>query len=245
MVSANKYSQLDKNTVDAANQLHGEGPVRFLNPTGKGRKIMLVGNSMTLHGVNEPIGWHRECGMAASAPERDYVHRLQALLAGDCVICICQVSAWERDYKTGSDLLSRYAAARDFGADVVVLRAVENCPKDAFDPALFRQALEQLLRYLNPKGGKLVLTTGFWHHPGDDTIRALAQDWKTPLVEPSVGADAHIGPSSVTLVELGDLGERDEMKAIGLYAHKGVANHPGDAGMSAMASRIHAAMDNG
>ena len=40
------------------------------------------------------------------------------------------------------------------------------------------------------------------------------------------------------MVELGDLGELDEMKAIGLFAHKGVANYPGGEGMKAITDRI-------
>ena len=218
------FDQLDKNTVDARNQLHGAGPVRFLNPQGKGQKVLVIGNSMLLHGINEALGWTRECGMAASAPEKDYVHQLMGLL-DDPQICICQVSAWERDYKTGQAQLSRFESARDFGAQVIVMRAIENCPKQDFDGAVFQAQLEKLLDYLNPAGSaRVVLTTGFWHHPGDEAIRQFSRDRQLPLVE------------------LGDLGERDDMKAIGLFAHKGVANHPGDAGMAAMAERIYKAI---
>ena len=139
--------------------------------------------------------------------------------------CICQVSEWEQSYKNGSAVLSKYKTARDFDADLIVLRFIENVPKSEYDPAAFLRELDALVNYLNASGkAKIIITTGFWKHPGDSDVRSYAENKGIPCVE------------------LGDLGEMDEMKAIGLFAHSGVANHPGDKGMRAIAERIMEAL---
>ena len=70
-------------------------------------------------------------------------------------------------------------------------------------------------------GAKIVLTDLFWaHEPIDEPIHRIAAENGYPLVH------------------LGDLGELDENKAIGLFEHKGVAAHPGDLGMYRIAERI-------
>ena len=98
---------------------------------------------------------------------------------------------------------------------------MENCPASGFDAAVFHDAYCRLLNFLDKSGdAKFLLTTSFWKHPADDTIRNLATEFDCPLVE------------------LGDLGERDDMMAIGLFAHDGVARHPGDKGMQTIADRI-------
>ena len=71
-----------------------------------------------------------------------------------------------------------------------------------------------------PPDAELIVTTGFWKHPADECIRAFASNLGIPAVE------------------LSALGELREMKAIGLFEHSGVANHPGDTGMQAIADRI-------
>jgi hypothetical protein len=139
----------------------------------------------------------------------------------DAAFCICQVADWERNFRHGKEVLEQYAYARAFEADIILLRMVENCPKKEYEYDLFLHQLDKLARYLDSTGkAKVIVTTGFWKHPADEALRAWAKANNAPLCE------------------LGHLGEQDAMKAIGLFEHSGVANHPGDAGMQAIADAI-------
>ncbi len=219
-----EYQQLQKNTVCADRQLNNGGHIRFFNLHGKGKRVMFVGNSITLHGIKKDIGWNGEWGMAASAEDKDYVHRLMTAIlkkSDDAAFCICQVAEWEREYKNGSTKHDLYENARNFDADIIVMRFIENCPQNEFNCEIFKRELGELLDYLNKSSkAKVILTTGFWKHPGDKIILEYAKENNLPCVK------------------LGDLGELDEMKAIGLFSHNGVANHPGDLGMKNIAERI-------
>ena len=42
--------QIDKNTVSAKNQLKENEYISYINPNGKGKRILFVGNSITRHG---------------------------------------------------------------------------------------------------------------------------------------------------------------------------------------------------
>lgn len=218
--------QMDKNTVPAKDQLKDSGSVFFTNTEGRGKRILFVGNSITLHGIRPEIGWHGNWGMAASAQEKDYVHLTMDRVRNidpDAAFCICQVADWERQFVHGEDVLKQYAYARAFEADIILLRMVENCPKKDYEYGLFLRQLDELVRYLDSTGSaKVIATTGFWKHPADEAIRAWAKQHNVPLCD------------------LGELGEQDEMKAIGQFEHRGVANHPSDSGMQAIADAIWA-----
>ena len=227
---ADPYAQMAKNTVSAQGQLAPSSCIKFDSPCGKGVRVMFVGNSMTLHGIRPEIGWYNEWGMAASSKESDYVHLLKKNIRKTCAeaaFCVCQVSKWEMNYKKAGDILPQYETASNFGADLIILRLIENVPLDGYDPDVFVHELDRLINFLNKTGkAKIIITTGFWKHPGDGDIRAYAKE------------------RNITCVELGDLGERDEMKAIGLFADPGVENHPGDLGMQMIAERIFEALKN-
>lgn len=224
----NVYSQLQKNTVAADNQLKETDYVHFYNLGGTGKRIMFMGNSITLHGILPEIGWHWNWGMAASAEENDYVHRLMTSISQleyDPVFCICQVSKWECNYKEGEAIYQLWENARKFNADIIVMRFVENAPVNDGEEVIFKEQMLKFLRYFDPEvKAKIILTTGFFHHPAENAIAEAAEETGWPLVE------------------LSDLGEKDEMKAIGLFEHSGVAVHPGDLGMKMIADRIFAVL---
>lgn len=221
--NANNVS-FHENTVDAKNQLSKKKFVSYINPDGKGKRVLLLGNSIMLHGVKEDIGWHNAWGMAASAQEKDYVHQLISKIEKtepDAVYCLCQVSEWESRYMEGTETFKNYEAARDFGADIIIGRLIDNCRRADFDAEVFEKEFGQFLDFLNSKNtDKIAITTGFWAHPGNETLEKIAKD------------------KAYTFVPIHDLGDDPEMKAIGLFEHNGVQSHPGDKGMKEIADRI-------
>ena len=163
--------------------------------------------------------------MAASAKENDYVHIIEEKVKEkytDAAFCICQVAEWERKFDEGEKTLPLYDSAKDFGADIVILRFIENCPQNPELVEKFYEEYGKLLEFLTEKNknAKIIITNGFWKHIYDTQIEKFAISNNYPFID------------------LGDLGELDEMKAIGLFEHSGVANHPGDLGMKNIAERI-------
>lgn len=210
----------------ASKNLQGSESVRFSGVKNGGKRLLFVGNSIAWHAPADSIGWTGDWGMAASCPEKDYVHQVAEMVCGVSAppaVCICQAAAWERAYKTGSEKYPLYESAREFAADVIVVHLIENCPVEGFDAAEYKAALGGLLAYLNQSGkAEIILTTGFWPHVGNPAILEYAAENALPCVI------------------LGDLGQQPEMRADGLFEHAGVAAHPGDRGMQAIAERIFA-----
>ena len=219
-------STADKaNTVDAKNQLDVSNYISFINENGSGVRIMYAGNSITRHGVNEGIGWMHDFGMAASSIDKDYVHILtKRVLEKDenAAFCIAQCAAWERAFWK-DEIYDKFCVAKNFAPDILIYRLGENVLPDDFEKHDFKEGMRNLIKYLTAENpdAKIIFTTNFWIKESvDNAVIEVASEY---------GKEAH---------DLGMLGENPEMKAIGLFAHSGVAAHPGDKGMQAIADVI-------
>jgi hypothetical protein len=192
-------------------------------------KILFLGNSITLHGPSAAVGWSGNWGMAASQREKDYVHVLVGAIAGMLgrrpEVMIDNIADFERHYGT-YDANSRLKKHLAFKADLVVLAIGENVP--ALDSeqsrTTFKSSLVALLKTLRANGDPtIVVRSCFWPNKTKDDILKKAC--------------AEVGG---IFVDIGALGKDESHYARSerAYAHAGVAAHPGDKGMKAIADAI-------
>ena len=212
-----------ENTVSAENQLLRTNIIFYMGNIDAPKKILIIGNSITRHGPNESLGWHGDWGMAASAPEKDYVHLLQSKLESDgkdVLVMVRQASSWERGY-AAENALDDFSREHEFGADIVILRFMENVPKDV-DMEKFEHCYNEFIDHICPKGSQLIFTTTVWKSDVKNQLtRKIAEERGAPVVD------------------LLEIGSRDELMAIGLFEHHGVSIHPGDAGMQYIVDQIY------
>ncbi len=210
------------NTVAPTNQVPVADRKYFIGNENAKIKISVVGNSITFHGIKEEIGWTTPCGMAASDIDHDYVHVLSKLLEDngfDCYMKVDQLSHWEVNYR--DNITQKYSYIKDFNPDYFVFRLGENITEERMDISLAGY-MKELIDFVTSEKTKVIMTTCFWKNDSvDDVIRKIAKERNYPVVE------------------LNDLGEREDMKAIGLFDHSGVSVHPGDKGMAEIAKRIY------
>ena len=191
-------------------------------------KVLFVGNSITLHGPREEIGWTNSWGMAASAAEKDYVHlvtrALERRLDRTADLKVRNLADFEMEFRTW-DFRKADDLAK-FRPDVLVVALGENVPPlDAeADRLAFQAAFSNLLGIFlggrDPKPRTVVRGT-FWPNAAKDrAMRDAACDAGVPFVK----AD---------LMPLKGMDASDTA-----FRHAGVRAHPGDRGMAAIAERV-------
>jgi hypothetical protein len=193
------------------------------------RRILFLGNSITLHGPKAEIGWTGNWGMAASSEDKDYVHLVTSALAEHTgsrpQIMVRNMADFERNYATyDADLQMKDLFA--FDPDLVVLAVGENVPalgsEDA--KAQFKTGVMNILRCaLAKRHPLLVVRSCFWADAAKDQVLSQA-------CQEAGGIFVNAGPLGRDAANAA----RSERS----FTHDGVAGHPGDKGMKALADAI-------
>ena len=189
-------------------------------------RVLIYGNSIALHGPKPDIGWTNNCGMAASAPEKDFAHLvvtgLEKHFRKPADFRIRNLAALERNFSTNIATVAEIAADVKWSPDYVVIAVGENVAAiNASNAAAYTKFLADIARPFSSVGAKVVMRSPFWMNSAkaECTARAAAE-------------------TNSAYVDAGPLGLRDENTAKGLLWHKGVANHPGDLGMKRLAELV-------
>ncbi len=192
-------------------------------------KGLFLGNSITMHGPKQDIGWTGNWGMAASTEEKDFVHivvrSLPKRTGAAPEVMIKNIAEFERQYAT-YDAEAKLKDALTFGADIIILAIGENVPglNSEGSKLQFGNGLRKLLRGLRAdKHPTIVVRSCFWPNQAkDQVLKQVCQE---------LGG---------VFVDIGRLAKdeshyaRSERK----FEHAGVAAHPGDKGMAAIAGAI-------
>lgn len=193
------------------------------------RKVLFLGNSITKHGPKADIDWHGNWGMAASAEAKDYVHLvtagLKAKTGATPEVMVKNIADFERAH-VGYDISAKLKEVIDFQADLIIVAIGENVPalKTDEEKAAFQSDVTKLLTALKAdRKPTLLVRSCFWANAAKD--EALKQ--------------ACVVAGGV-FVEISTLSkdESNYARSERPYKHAGVANHPGDKGMAAIADAL-------
>ena len=199
-------------------------------------KILFLGNSITKHGPSAKVDWTGNWGMAASAEAKDYVHLVLRSISETTgkqpEAMVVNIAAFERELST-YDVLEKQKAAFAFKPNVVVLAIGENVPalKTETAKAELKAGLLKLLRALQVENKPTILVRScFWPDRTKDEVLKQACE--------------EVGGIFVDISNLGK-DESNYARSERTFKNSGVANHPGDKGMQAIATALVGTMKNG
>ncbi|WP_395752753.1 SGNH/GDSL hydrolase family protein [Prosthecobacter sp.] len=203
--------------------------IAFATQASAQTKVLFLGNSITKHGPKADIDWKGNWGMAASAESNDYVHLVTKGLTEKTGAApegmVKNIADFERAY-ADYDVAAKMKDAIDFHADLIILAIGENVPalKLPEEKQKLQAAVTTLLTALKAGQKPVILVRScFWANAAKD--EALQQ------------ACTAVGGIYVNIGALSK-DESNYARTERPYKHAGVANHPGDKGMAAIAAAL-------
>lgn len=186
--------------------------------------VLILGNSITHHFPAPEVGWHGSWGMAASAPDKDYVSILSDSLrtvhpnvqVHTKIMVDFERGFWEYDFENMADL-------QGLQPDILIWRLAENIlasDVEQYDLVGPAEKVVSLIKADNP-GMRVIFTNSFWGpEEVNDQLKHIAakNNWE--------------------LVDLYPLAFEAKYRALGEFENEGVAIHPGDKGMLEIANLI-------
>ena len=196
-------------------------------------KIAHLGNSICKHPITS--FWWGFWGMAATVRENDYVHRFLAkyqTINASATTEALNIADWEVNHTTYN---RTNIDSTINGSDLIVVRIGENVTYSAN----FKAEFKNLINYIISKEPQATILIGgtFWYSAEKDTdMKAVADELGITFVSMQ-GLDTPSNRATLSTQVYGDDNQWHTISDGGSIA-QGVADHPSDAGMEAIAQRL-------
>lgn len=187
-------------------------------------RILILGNSITIHTPNTAIGWNGNWGMAATEQKYDFPHLLAVLLENST--SNIRPSLYPKNISDFESNNANYDFKKldfigNYNPDLVVVFLGDNVKSDKFDAIFFKIQYKNLLQVASKTVTHSIFCVGTW--------------WGNRRVDAVISATC--GEVGGTFVDIRHISSLPGMKAArsGLFSNKGVAAHPSDEGMKSIA----------
>ena len=181
-------------------------------------KVLIVGNSILRHPPASYIGWYGDWGMAATSPDKDFLHVYTRLLQVSNKYNYVNVNSkniavWENDFTYN---LNEFVDITSETYDVLIVRLGENV-SNTVD---YHMALNNMINLFKTTDTKVIITGIVWENDIKESIhkqialensykyvsfenfRAIRNNYAWDLFE-NIGVAAH--PSDLGMQSIGQL----------------------------------------
>jgi len=206
------------------------------NKSGDKYKILIIGNSLSYHGIVKEIGWEHISGMAATSKEKDFVHLLFKNVEKklpEKMICLRISNFADFERNLGGFEPKNLDRLIIYQPDLIVFQLGENVSiQNQNDKSLFEEKYIELINNFKKNGNPLTIcTTPFFPSlPKNEIIEKVALSTNSYLVDLS-----HLpllNSENYAKDEKNYSGDKSGWKV------DGIGVHPGDIGMENIAKQI-------
>lgn len=186
------------------------------------KSVLILGNSITFHQYAPSIGWQGNWGMAASAPDSDYVHLLtKEMQQKDSTV---KVTASNMAYVESIYTVFDYARLDSFPTlpDMIIFRFGENVDDNGAANGILTDRFDKIFHRLDSADRAVkVIVSSFWARPNTNKVMKEYAEKRHYIY-----------------VHNDDLLADSSNSAYGLFEMDGVSEHPSDKGMRKIKERI-------
>ncbi|MCI9143169.1 MAG: hypothetical protein HFH87_11210, partial [Lachnospiraceae bacterium] len=235
--------------------------VQFLRRAGgtessPARKVLIIGNSITQHAPNYNYGWAGDWGMAATSPDKDYVHLLEKKILeknGAVEVKAINISEYEKyfyDWSKIGDQRDKYA---NWNADIIIATfganvkngENENDPSFNNDRIFSADKYKKIIDKFNPDGDAQVIAgaTALTNEAIVEVIADAAEKYNYTFADMTAWTDREYLAYDYAeqILEYYRKVTGDTAKT---EVFEGVLRHPGDRGMEKIAEAIWGILEN-